>query len=75
VKITDTNLFVLSELFPDGATEAPNRIASVSIYHVRRLHKAGLIAVVSRETLALTDDGRAALKAYVERPRGGSLRL
>jgi hypothetical protein len=58
---TDLNLWVLRNLF-DGADVAPNKIDLVSVPHVRRCLKAGLITITDAgTTLTLTAAGKVAL--------------
>jgi len=61
---TDTNIFALSEYFI-GRDRSPNRIASVSVPHIRRCLDAGLCTVEGSE-LVLTPEGK---KAIEERER------
>ncbi len=47
-----------------GAVEAPNRIESTDLPHVRRCMKFGLVDVINGSTLRLTELGQSTLCAY-----------
>lgn len=53
-----------------GRREFPNQIASTDAPHLRRCLKAGLLEVVDRSTLRVTDAGVAAVNAFVTADHG-----
>jgi len=63
VKATDLNIWVLARM-ADGRVEFPNRIEPTSATHMRRCLKAGLVEVVSRQTLRITTAGIVEIQAY-----------
>lgn len=65
MKITDTNLFALGRAFGDAVSlPASTRFDAVTLPHLRRCVKAGLVELTSdRSAMVLTESGISALAA------------
>lgn len=65
--ITDTNIFVLDELFSsDGGVilaRVPNSIRPSDVRHAKRCLAAGMFTVEA-DVLVLTESGRSAIESY-----------
>lgn len=70
VKATDTNVWVLAR-HAGGKREFRNAIEAVSAPHMRRCVKAGLVEIVDRTTLRVTDAGVAAIATCWSAQRDG----
>ena len=61
MEATETNLFVLKDLFK-GADEIPNQLGAPDVPHVKRLLQMGYVELgVERKGIRLTAKGREAL--------------
>lgn len=69
---TDLNIWTLA-CAAKGRVEFPNQLESTSVAGIRRCMKAGLVEVVSRTTLRLTETGIAAINAGWSNARDGLL--
>lgn len=61
---TSTNLYSLWSATADGTKEIPARVESVSVEHLRRCFRAGLVEQTATGTFALTSAGRTALDGW-----------